>query len=132
MGFEMFVQGFENGDAADLDSSVFHAVWGPYVDRNEPEFGFWRIRADDGGEADIYAGTLDKAFTGFMITHFSSGRVLDLLVEFIVAADAVVMPVGCPTLLAHADQQRHLPEEIRAGAVVVREGTDVERVLAEN
>ncbi|MFI5927474.1 hypothetical protein ACIA3K_15990 [Micromonospora sp. NPDC051543] len=65
-----------------------------------------------------------------MISQFSSGAVLDMLVTFIGLADAVVLPPGCPTLLAHEGQRCHLPEELRAAALVIRSGADVERVLS--
>jgi hypothetical protein len=64
-----------------------------------------------------------------MISRFSNGAVLDMLVTFIGLADAVVLPSGCPALLAHEGQRHHLPEELRADAVVVQVGADVERVL---
>jgi hypothetical protein len=66
-----------------------------------------------------------------MISRFSPGGVLDLLVEFIVAADAVVLVPGCPTLLGREGQRRHLPEILREGALVVRGGADVDRILRE-
>ena len=52
-----------------------------------------------------------------------------MLVKFIGLADAVMLSPGCPTLLAHEGQRHHLPEELRADAVVVHVGADVERVL---
>jgi hypothetical protein len=64
-----------------------------------------------------------------MISRFSDGAVLDMLVKYIGLADAVVLPPGCPTLLAHEGQRDHLPEELRADAVIVQAGPDVERVL---
>ncbi|MEU7655717.1 hypothetical protein AB0C42_29270 [Micromonospora taraxaci] len=64
-----------------------------------------------------------------MISRFSAGAILDTLVRYIGLADAVVLAPGCPTLLAHEGQRQHLPEELRADAVVVQAGADVERVL---
>ncbi|MGC4866444.1 hypothetical protein ACLQ3B_13545 [Micromonospora sp. DT53] len=90
---------------------------------------YWHISADHGGTADIYAALADNALGSLMISHFSAGAVLDLLVRFIGLADAVVLPPGCPTVLAHEGQRHHLPEQLRADAVVVHAGADVERVL---
>ncbi|GIJ49419.1 hypothetical protein Val02_63050 [Virgisporangium aliadipatigenens] len=132
MSYDLFVQRFENGDAAAMDGIAFRAVWGPYVDRTEPEFDLWHFQVDDGGGAEIYGGVAGETFDSLVISRFSPGRVLDLLVEFAAAADAVVMPPGCPTLLVREDQRRHLPEELRADAVIVRGGADVERILDEN
>ncbi|UQU67563.1 hypothetical protein COUCH_15375 [Couchioplanes caeruleus] len=129
MSFDLFVQRFENGDAAAMDGIAFRAVWGPYVDRTEPEFDLWHVHVDDGGVAEIYGGVADESFPSLMISRFSRGCVLDLLVEFAALADAVVLPQGCPTLLVREDQRRHLPEELGADAVIVRGGADVERIF---
>ncbi|WP_161557788.1 hypothetical protein [Micromonospora sicca] len=51
-----------------------------------------------------------------------------MLVDFIGLAD-VVLPPGCPTLLAREEQRYHLPEELRSDAVVVQVGSEVEEVL---
>lgn len=115
-----------------MDGVAFRAVWGPYVERTEPRFDVCHVHVDDGGGAEIYGGAGDETFSGLVISRFSRGRVLDLLVEYAAAADAVVLPPGCPTLLVCEDQRRHLPEELRADAVIVRAGADVERILDEN
>ena len=46
----MFVQRFHD-DAPPMDPALFHAVFGPYIDRAEPECHFFHLRAPDGGEA---------------------------------------------------------------------------------
>lgn len=51
----MFVQRFEQGDAAPMPGDAFRAVFAPRADRREPQHGYWHISADDGGTADIYA-----------------------------------------------------------------------------
>ncbi|MGI5524017.1 hypothetical protein ACQEUX_24215 [Micromonospora sp. CA-259024] len=129
MSYDMFVQRFEQGDAAPMAGDAFLAAFEPRVDRREPQHSYWHISADDGGTANIYAALADDALDSLMISRFSVGAVLDLLVKFIGLADAVVLPPGCPTLLAHEGQRHHLPEELRADAVVVQAGADVERVL---
>ena len=57
-----------------------------------------------------------------MISRFSPGLVLDLLVEFAHHAQAVILPPGCPTLMTDEAQRQHLPEELHAEAVLVSEG----------
>ena len=125
----MFVQRFEQGDAARMAGDAFLALFEPCVDRREPLHGYWHISADDGGTADVYAAVAGDMLDSLMISRFSTGDVLDMLVRFIGLADAVVLPPGCPALLAHEGQRHHLPEELRADAVVVQAGGDVERVL---
>ncbi|GAB2606466.1 hypothetical protein Aab01nite_01530 [Paractinoplanes abujensis] len=67
-----------------------------------------------------------------MISRFSAGPVLDLLMAFAAAADAVVLLPGGPVMLTNEDQLPHLPEEFRPGAVVGHAAADVERILAEH
>ncbi|MEU1841794.1 hypothetical protein [Micromonospora chersina] len=129
MSYDMFVQRFEQGDAAPMAGEAFLAVFEPRVDRRQPQRSYWHISADDGGTADLYAALADGTLDRLMISRFSAGAVLDMLVEYIGLADAVVLPPGCPTLLAHEGQRHHLPEELRTDAVVVQASGDVERVL---
>ncbi|MEU2167877.1 hypothetical protein ACH47V_25235 [Micromonospora chersina] len=129
MSYDMFVQRFEQGDAAPMAGEAFLAVFEPRVDRREPQHSYWHISADDGGTADLYAALADGTLDSLMISRFSAGAVLDMLVEYIRLADAVVLPPGFPTLLAHEGQRHHLPEELRTDAVVVQASGDVERVL---
>jgi hypothetical protein len=126
----MFVQRFVHADAAPMAGEAFRSVFEPCVDGREPQLNYWHIATGDGGTADIYADVANGALDSLMISRFSPGLVLDLLVEFITTADAVVLPPGCPTLLAHEGQRHHLPEELRADALVVRVGADVERALS--
>ncbi|MEV5630269.1 MULTISPECIES: hypothetical protein [Micromonospora] len=129
MSYHMFVQRFEQGDAAPMAGEVFLAAFEPRVDRREPQHSYWHISADDGGTADLYAAPAGGTLDSLMISRFSAGAVLDMLVEYIRLADAVVLPSGCPAMLAHEGQRHHLPEELRTDAVVVRAGADVERLL---
>ncbi|MFG1839776.1 hypothetical protein ACGFH8_15185 [Micromonospora sp. NPDC049175] len=129
MSYDMVVQRFEQGDAAPMAGAAFLAVFAPRVDSREPEDNYWHVSADDGGTADVYAAPAGGTLGSLMISHFSPGAILDLLVEYLGLADAVVLPPGCPTLLAHEGQRRHLPDVLRADALVVKAGADIERVL---
>ncbi|MFF5177057.1 hypothetical protein ACFY2Q_03385 [Micromonospora sp. NPDC000316] len=129
MSYDMFVQRFEQGDAAPMAGDAFLAVFAPRADRRGPQHSYWHISADDGGTADLYATLADDTLGSLIISRFSVGAVLDLLVKFVGLADAVVLPPGYPALLAHESQRCHLPEELRADAVVVQAGADVERIL---
>ncbi|MFI6256330.1 hypothetical protein ACIBCL_09430 [Micromonospora zamorensis] len=120
MSYDMFVQRFEQGDAAPMPGDAFRAVFEPRADRREPQHGYWHISADGGGTADVYATLTDDTLRSLMISRFSAGAILDMLVKFVGLADAVVLPPGCHTLLAHESQRCHLPEGLRADAVVVR------------
>lgn len=128
MSFDMFVQRFEVGDAAPMPSAAFE-VLRPHIDLADAQRDFWHLRAHDDGEADIHAAVTAAAMDGLMISRFSAGAVLDLLAEFARQADAVILPPGCPALLTAEAQRRHLPDELRPGAVVVRNGEDIGRAL---
>lgn len=129
MSYDVFVQRFVHGDAAPMAGEAFRSVFEPCVDGREPQHNYWHIVTGDGGTADIYADVANGTLDSLTISRFSPGLVLDLLVEFITIADAVLLPPGCPTLLAHEGQRHHLPEELRDDATVVRAGADLERVL---
>lgn len=129
MSFDLVVQRFGQGDGAAMPTDAFEAVFGPYVDRAETQLGFWHVRLPDGGEADLYADLDGPALDGLMISHFSPGMVLDLLVEFATRAEAVVLVPGCPTLLIDEAQRVQLPDELRTEAVLVSSGADVEAAL---
>lgn len=67
-----------------------------------------------------------------MLTRVVEGEVLDLLVEFVQRADAVIMPVGCPVLLAAPGQREHLPEGLldACGSLVIATGRDITAAIA--
>jgi hypothetical protein len=62
-----------------------------------------------------------------MLNHFTNGDVLDMLAEYAKRADAVIMPVGCPVLLAAPGQREHLPEGLldACGSIVIANGRDI-------
>ncbi|WP_200216457.1 hypothetical protein [Micromonospora coerulea] len=123
------MQRFVDDDVAAMPADLFGTVFGPYVDRREPEFGSAHITVPDGGDATFY-GVTDVQIDSLMITRFSPGQVLDLLVEFANRAGGVIIPPDCPTMLTVEEQRGVVPEELRSGAVVVASGADVEAVLA--
>jgi hypothetical protein len=131
VSYEIFIQRFEHGDVSPMTAAAFETILVPHVDRAEPEFDFWHVRTTDGGEADLYASIACSTINSVMISRFSAGPLLDLVVDFARAANAVVLMPGCPTLLVDEGQRRHLPDELRANAVLVAIGADVETALAE-
>jgi hypothetical protein len=128
MSYEMFVQGFDGGDAAPMPSSAFD-VFRPHVDRTQPEHHFWHVRTPDKGEADIYANVTPGTFAGLMISRFSEGDPLDLLAGFTIRAGAVILAPGGPAMLTDEAQRQHLPDDFQHDAVVVRNGDDIRQAL---
>lgn len=121
----MFVLAFHDGDTKPMPSEAFWEVLGPHAETTDTHLQFWRIHAPDGGEADIYASIVDQELESMMLNHFSAGDVLDLVVEFARRADAVIMPVGCPSLLVDTGQRRHLPEPLQEAVRLVTTGADI-------
>jgi hypothetical protein len=128
MSYELFVQGFDAGDAAPMPSSAFD-VFRPHVDRTDLEHHFWHVRTPDGGEADIYADVTPGTFDNFMISRFSAGEPLDLLAEFTIRASAVILVPGGPAMLTAEVQRQHLPGDFQRDATVVRSGDDIRQAL---
>ncbi|MFI5610748.1 hypothetical protein [Amycolatopsis sp. NPDC051903] len=128
MSYDLFVQGFDDGDAAPMPSSAFD-VFRSHVDRADSEHHFWHVRTPDGGEADIYADVTAGTFHSFMIQRFSTGRPLDLLAEFTIRAGAVILAPDGPAMLTAEAQRRHLPDGFQRDAIVVRNGDDIRHAL---
>ncbi|UAK31334.1 hypothetical protein K8O92_26540 [Nocardia asteroides] len=125
MSFDIFVQAFRDGNAKPMPAEAFLEVFGPHVETTEPDNRYWQVHAPDGGRADIYASIVDQRLDSVLLNHFSTGDVLDLVVEFARKAGAVIMPVGCPTLLVDAGQGQHLPEPLQDTAHLVATGADI-------
>ncbi|MET8150143.1 hypothetical protein ACIBSW_08485 [Actinoplanes sp. NPDC049668] len=130
MSYDLLVMRFADGERSSMPGSAFRAAFEARIDRTEPEFNYWHVTAPDGGDAGLYAGLSDDLVDSILITRFSTGAVLDLLATFMNLAGAVVVPPDRPTMLADEGQREHLPEELRADAVVVRSGADIEAVIA--
>jgi hypothetical protein len=131
VSFDVFVQGFQHGDAAPLPdgAAAFRAVFGPHVDRTEPQHHFVHLTTPDGGEASIYVDL--ESCDHLMLNHFSDGDVMDLLAEFARRTGAVIMPVGCPVLITAPDQLAHLPADLldELPVAVITTGHDITEAL---
>ena len=126
----MWVQRFRDGEAGPMQAEAFNAVFGQYIDKVDPECSFFHLIAPDGGDADVYARMLPE-LDSVMISRFSNGQILDLVVEFARTTDAVILPVGCATCVVDSNQIPHLPEELHSPNRQVSSGSDLEAVIAE-
>lgn len=118
MSFDVFFGGFAHGQPVG-GGELVRAALDPYIVGEETEHGYLEIGVGD-GRADIYLGA-----ESMMANHVSGSEPWDVLVRAARAADWVIMPTGCPTALLHKDQRKHLPEELRAQAVLVSDGDDL-------
>ncbi|MBB2925526.1 hypothetical protein [Cellulomonas cellasea] len=116
MSFDVFVQRFFRGDAADVDEHAVREWLRPYVVEVDADSSFARLAVGD-GEADLYGwSTLSR---GFMVNHVSGTDPWRLLVDIAGAANLTVLPVGCPAAVTDATALEHLPGELRASAVIL-------------
>lgn len=125
MSFEIFVQGFLDGDAAPGDRAAAVALIRPLLAAPARE-GFGRIVTAD-GEAGVYS--LDDDDAGLMINNASGSAVWQLIVEVAREAEWTIMPVGCPPCVTEEKLLGHLPDELREDAIIVTNGADLERTV---
>ncbi|MEU3932917.1 hypothetical protein AB0E85_12895 [Streptomyces sp. NPDC029044] len=74
---------------------------------------FW-IRADDGGEAEIFADD-----TGILVERPHSGAVFVILAELASRLGAVALDPSAGRVVCRPDEYVHLPESMRKDAVVI-------------
>ena len=114
MAFDIFLQAFRDGGAAEADVEVILSVVGSCIRRRDE----WctRIETSDGG-ADIYG--LDTSVQSLMINHASGTAVWDLIYDLAQSAGLAVMPVGCPTCVTDNHALSDLPPELASSAIIV-------------
>jgi hypothetical protein len=64
-----------------------------------------------------------------MISHFSQGSPLDLLAEFTIRANAVILTPDGPAMLTAETQRQHLPGDFQTDAIIVRNGDDIRQAI---
>ena len=78
MSYNLYLLRFADGAAVALDAGAFATVTEPMVVERDAAHCFVRLRACDGGEADLYAPCEpDGSLASLMVTHFAEGAVLD-------------------------------------------------------
>lgn len=125
MSFDIFLQGFRDGDGTPGDRAAAIAIITPLL-AGPVSDGFGRIVTKD-GEADIY--DLADADEGLMVNHASGRQIWQVIVDVARAARYVVLPVGCPACVVDEAVIGHLPVELREDTVLVHDGGDLERVV---
>jgi hypothetical protein len=123
MSFDIFLQSFAGGQAADGDPDAAFGALEPYLARS-PTGGFAHLVTPD-GEADVFG--IGQA--GLMINHASGEFIWQVMLDAALAGHYAIMPVGCPACIVREDMRDDLPDSLQATAVVVRSGTDVMNVV---
>ncbi|WP_159046127.1 hypothetical protein [Streptomyces sp. WM6372] len=120
MSYSIFLLRFVDSGVVALDAERFRHVTEPYVVAGGPEEGFSQLRAEDGGEADLYHESHgESGIPSVTVTHFARGAMLGVLARLAAALGAAVVPQDGEALIFHEQERRHLPAELRANAVVM-------------
>ncbi|WP_326763547.1 hypothetical protein OG978_02215 [Streptomyces sp. NBC_01591] len=120
MSYSIFLLRFMAGEAVALDAERFRQVTEPYVVAGGPGEGFSQLRAEDGGEADLYHASQDEdVMLCVTATHFARGAMSGVLARLAAALRASIVPQDGGALIFHEEERRHLPADLRGKAVVI-------------
>ncbi|MFF7931211.1 CbrC family protein [Streptomyces sp. NPDC007940] len=117
MSYSLYVLRFVDGQPAPMDETAIREVLGPVTVGGMPATGLpecWDLEAEDGGGAEVYGNAL-----GLTFSRFAFGDVLDRVAALARRTRAGVVPQDCPIILTDEDDRGHLPESLRAEALVV-------------
>ncbi|KAB2971028.1 hypothetical protein F8R89_02525 [Streptomyces sp. SS1-1] len=125
MSYSVFLLRFVDGEPVALDTGRLLRTTEPYVVPDGRDDGFSALRAEDGGEADLYhACEGDEGLTCVTATHFARGEISGLLARLAVDLGAVILPQDGGALIFHEEERRHLPAALQDGAVVIAPTAD--------
>lgn len=127
VSYDVFLFRFQNGDTTDINASHLMPLVKPFIISREEEHDYARLRAPDGGEADLYGVGEDA--DSLMFSRWSWGGICDLMANLARELDMVIIPPDRPAMIAGEQQRSHLPEEFVTEAVVVHTGVDIQRVI---
>jgi hypothetical protein len=125
VSYDVFLFRFEHGETTDIDAGRLMSLVEPLIVHRAENFA--RVRAADGGEADLYG--VDENAATLMFSHWSWGGICDLMADLARELDMVIVPPDRPAMIAAERQRAHLPDEFTAEATVVRTGADIQRVI---
>ena len=123
VSFDVFFQGFADGDARSGGGERMLEVLRPFIAREDPASSYRQIVYGN-GEAGVYLRD-----GGMMANHVCGTNPWELLVQGAQAARWVILPVGCPTCLTDDGQRNHLPGGLAQGVVMVVTGVDLLRAI---
>ncbi|MGW4779546.1 hypothetical protein ACWEPA_23150 [Streptomyces filamentosus] len=120
MSYSIFLLRFVDREVVALDTERFRQVTEPYVVAGSSEDGFSQLRAEDGGEADLYHESHgESGMLCVTATRFAKGAMLGVLSRLAAALGASVVPQDGGVLIFDEKERRHLPAELQGNAVVI-------------
>ncbi|MFK0224856.1 hypothetical protein ACIQUL_03725 [Streptomyces sp. NPDC090303] len=120
MSYSIFLLRFVDSEVVALDAERFRQVTEPYVVAGGPEEGFSQLRAEDGGEADLYHESHgESGMPCVTATHFARGAMLGVLAGLAGALGASIVPQDGGALIFDEKERHHLPAELQGNAVVI-------------
>lgn len=131
MSFDLFIQRFENGDAATFPRADFDAVFGPYVTSREPDFV--KVEFPDGSGSDVYIDDAEAIYS-IMFNHFGGDAFLDALYRLTARCKlAIYWPApGNPIAITDQSVKPHLPKDFAEDSVrIVGSGAEIEAAIME-
>ncbi|WLQ49049.1 hypothetical protein P8A21_16785 [Streptomyces poriferorum] len=118
MSYSIFLLRFVDGEVVALDTERFRQATAPYVVEGCTE-DFSRLRAEDGGEADLYHAVHgEEGMSCVTATHFARGAMSGVLAGPAAALGSAILPQDGDALIFHEDDRSQLPEELRGSALV--------------
>ena len=125
MAFDIFLQAFRDGGAAEADVEVILSVVDPCIRRRDESCV--HVETSDGG-ADVYG--LETSVQSLLINHASGRAIWDLIYDLAQSAGLAVMPVGCPTCVTDEDVLIGLPPELAMSAIVISSADELRLVVS--
>jgi hypothetical protein len=124
VSFDIFLQGFRDGDAADGDGDSALTVLEPLITRRETDWV--RVTTADGG-SDVFG--IDEPASGLMFNRISGRAIWSVIFDVARLAGFAVMPVGCSTCVPPGMAVRDLPDDLATDVQTVATGDDLRRLI---
>ena len=135
MGFDVFVQIFQNREFAGIPRQCVRDAFGAHL--SEPEPNFWQLRYDDANSCDLYLTAHDSDASlvrGVTVSRpCGDQRLWDALASILALGDVVLYcPAGRAPLVAHTSVTQHLPPDMVKALgqpVVVTSGREIQHEI---
>lgn len=137
MGFELFIQCFQDGESAGIARADLRDAFGDYLYENKPDF--WQLRYDATNSCDVYLTAEDADIgkvQGFCVNRpCADERLWDALASILTLGNVVLyFPGGQAPLVGSSGVKEHLPPdmvEALGEPVIVPSGTEIRAFVRE-